>query len=112
MASGLVPMTSLMSAKRSLPPSSAGGNCLHYGLSSTKIVGVGLELHPDGRRVHDMKAEPVLLAVGNRRFLAGEIEPHLRLGVARSVPAGQRIGPHRLRAFELEQPPAGNGLAG
>ena len=31
MASGLVPMTSLTSAKRSLPPTSAGASCLHYG---------------------------------------------------------------------------------
>lgn len=31
MASGLVPMTSLTSQERSLPPSSAGQTCLHYG---------------------------------------------------------------------------------
>jgi hypothetical protein len=44
MASGLVPTTSLISTKRSLPPSSAGGDCLHYGVNSSlaEIVGVSL----------------------------------------------------------------------
>src|ERR1041385_7245550 len=32
------PMTSLISAKRSLPPTSAGGNCLHYGLNTSKVM--------------------------------------------------------------------------
>src|SRR5215212_8756528 len=82
MASGLVPMTSLISAKRSLPPSSAGGVCLHYGLSSSlaEIVRVGLELQAHRLRGHQMVFQPVPVAISNRRFAGGEGHAHLRVG--------------------------------
>ena len=112
MASGLVPMTSLMSAERSLPPSSAGRDCLRYELISTKIVGVGLKAQPDRRRRDDVVAEAVPIAVGDRRLLARESHPDLRIGVARAVPPGQRIGPKGLLPLKLEQPAARIGLAG
>src|SRR3954451_18328215 len=103
MASGLVPTTSLISAKRSLPPTSAGGVCLHYGLSSSlaEIVGVGLKLEPDGPRGNEVIIEPVLVAISDRRFAGGEGHPPLRVGVARPIPARQRIGAERLLPFEL-----------
>src|SRR3954468_12671583 len=74
MASGLVPMTSLISAKRSLPPSSAEGVCLHYGLISSlaEIVGVGLELEADGRRRDNVIVEPMLVTICDRRLLRRE----------------------------------------
>src|SRR5689334_23158703 len=113
MASGLVPTTSLTSAKRSLPPSSAGGVCLHYGLSSSlaKIVSVGLKLEPDWWRRHDMVGEAMLVAIGDRRVFRREGHPHLWIGVARSVPAGQRVGPERLLPFKLQKPAPGVRLA-
>src|SRR5438270_4602102 len=113
MASGLVPRTSLISAERSLPPSSAGGVCLHYGLSSSlaEIVGVGLELQPHGRRRDDVEFQPVLLAISDRGLFCRECEAHLRLGVARSVLSGQRISTLRLTALALELPAAGMSLA-
>src|SRR5438874_4848913 len=90
MASGLVPTTSLISAKRSLPPTSAGGVCLHYGLSSSlaEIVGVGLELEPDGRRRNDVVFEPVPTAISDGCFPGREGHAHLGFGVARPVPPG------------------------
>src|SRR5689334_10320377 len=112
MASGLVPITSLTSAKRSTPPSSARENCLRYGRNSTEIVGVGLQLHPDRRRWNDGVFQPVLVAISDRGFLGAAGHPHLGIGVARAVPAGQRIGPQRLLPLELQQPQAGVGLAG
>src|SRR5690349_15012535 len=111
MASGLVPITSLTSAKRSTPPSSARENCLRYGRNSTEIVGVGLQLHPDRRRRNDVVLETVLVAISNRRILGSEGHPDLGIGVARAVPAGQRIRPQRLLPLELQQPQAGVGLA-
>ena len=111
MASGLVPMTSLMSAERSLPPSSAGGDCLRYGFISTEIVGVGLKPQPGRRRRDDVVAEPVPIAVGDRCLLAREGHPDLRIGVARAVPPGQRVGPQGLLTLKLDQPAAGIGLA-
>src|SRR4051812_5664196 len=99
-------MTNLTSAKRSLSPTSAGGNCLHYGQNSTEIVGVGLVFHPVGGRRHEVVVEPVFPAISDRRFLSGEVQAPLRPGVARAVPAGQRIRAHRLLPFELEQPAA------
>src|SRR5437868_1993217 len=74
MASGLVPTTSLISVERSLPPSSAGGDCLRYGLISTEIVGVGLDFHLHRRRGHDMVAKAVLVAVGDRGFPGLEVD--------------------------------------
>src|SRR5947208_12460186 len=100
MASGLVPMTSLISAKRSLPPSSAGGVCLHYGLSSSlaEIVGVGLELEAHRLRGHQTVFQAVPVAISDRRFAGGEGHADLRSGVARSRPARQRIRRQRLLA--------------
>src|SRR5437763_7196772 len=74
MASGLVPMTSLISAKRSLPPTSAGGVCLHYGLSSSlaEIVRVGLELEAHRLRGDDVVLKPVPIPISDRRFAGGE----------------------------------------
>src|SRR6476646_2809316 len=112
MASGLVPMTSLMSAKRSLPPTSAEGDCLRYGRSSTKIVGVGLELEAHRCGGHDMVLKPVLVAVGDCRVLRLEGDAHLRPRVARSIPAGERVRAEGLLPLELQQPLAGIGLAG
>src|SRR5689334_17977800 len=116
MASGLVPTTSQIS-ERSLPPYSAGAICLHFGASQgasgalAEIVGVGLELETHRRRRNDVIAEAALVTVGDRRFLRGEGHPHLRVGVARAVPAGQWIGAQGLLPLELEQPATGVGLA-
>src|SRR5438270_4118036 len=110
-ASGLVPTTSLMSAKRSLPPSSAGGFCLRYGVNSTKIVGVGLELQTHRRRGDDVVLKAVPVAISDRRLFGREGHAHLRVGVARSVPARERIGAQRLLPFEFEQPAPGIRLA-
>lgn len=112
MASGLVPMTSLMSAERSLPPNSAGGDCLRYGFISTEIVGVGLKPQAGRGRRDDVVAEPVPIAISDRCLLAREGHPDLRIGVARAVPPGQRIGPQGLLTLKLDQPAAGIGLAG
>src|SRR5205085_11243449 len=110
-ASGLVPMTSPTSPKCSHPPSSAGEACLHYGRSSTKIVGVGLDLEPHWRRGHDVIGKAVALAISDRRFLGREVHADLRPRVARTVPPGQRIGMLCLLPFELELPAGGIGLA-
>src|SRR6185437_1784771 len=111
MASGLVPITSRTSAKRKLPPSSAAPLCRCYGRSSTEIVGVSLDFEPNRRRRHEMIVEPSAFAVGDRSLFRGENHPHLRVGVAGAVPAGQRIRPKRLLPLELEDPLAGIGLA-
>src|SRR5438270_8937736 len=112
MASGLVPMTSLISAKRSTPPSSAGGDCPDYSVISTEIIGVRLDLHPDRRSRQYVICEPVLLAIGDRGFLAVKVDPHLRVGVARAVPTGERVGTLRFLTLEFQQPAAGVGFAG
>ena len=94
MASGLVPTTSLMSAERSLPPSSAGGVCLHYGPSSSlaEIVGVGLELEPHRRRRDDVVVEPMLVAVSDRRFL-GRRRSCAPAGWCRPIRSSRSAGP-------------------
>src|SRR5690349_6388022 len=111
MASGLVPITRRMSAKRSLPPYSARDDCLRYGVSSSansaEIDGVGLELEPDRRCRDHVIIEPMLLAVSDRRIFVGKVHAHLRVGVAGPVPSRQRVGAKGLFAFELEQPAAG-----
>src|SRR4051794_25024281 len=114
MASGLVPMTSRMSADCSLPPSSAGGMCLHYGASasSAEIVGVSLELEAHGRGGDHVVVEPMLLAVSDRRFAGREVHSDLRVRIARAVPARERIGTKRLFPFEFEQPGPAVGFAG
>src|SRR5438445_158768 len=104
-------MTSLTSAKRSLPPSSAGEDCLHYGRSSTKIIGVCLDLQSDRRRGNDVMFEAVFLAIADCGFLGRKVDAHLRVGVARPVPACQRIRPLRLLPFEFQQPVSGIRLA-
>jgi len=101
-----------MQAVRSLPPYSAEGLCRHYGAISTEIVGVGLQLEADRRRGHNVVVEPLLVAIGNGRVLRREGHADLRIGVARPIPAGQRIGTQGLLAFELEQPAAGIRLSG
>jgi hypothetical protein len=117
MASGLVPMTRQTFSRRSFPPTSAGANCLRSGGSQAargglaEIVGVGLELQSDGRRGQDMVLEPMLLAISDRGIFRGERHAHLRIGVAGTIPAGERIGAKRLLPFELEQPQAGVRLA-
>jgi hypothetical protein len=59
-----------------------------------------------------MVLKAVLLAVSDRSFLRLEIDPDLRVGVARPVPASQRVRPLRLLSLELEQPLSGIGLPG
>src|SRR3954463_11347390 len=99
MASGLVPMTSLTSAKCSLPPTSAGGSCLHYGRSSTEIVGVGLDLHPHGRGGGAGGGEPVFFAESDGALFGGKFHPHWGFGAAGPVPPGERVRPQRLPPF-------------
>src|SRR3954447_22236772 len=100
MASGLVPMTSLISAELSLPPSSAGAICRRYGGGAresagvlAEVVGVGLELHPHRRCRDDVVRKAVFVAISDRRILALEGHSHLGIGIAGAVPAGQRVGP-------------------
>jgi hypothetical protein len=80
--------------------------------TSTKIVGVGLQLEADRRRGHDVVLEPMFVTIGDRRVLRLEVDPHLRAGIARPVPAGQRIGAKRLLALKLQEPFASIGLSG
>jgi len=112
MASGLVPTTSQMSAKRSLPPSSARAICLRYELSSTKIVGVGLQFQADRLGRHDMVIQPVLAAISDRGVFRRKAQAYLWPGVARPIPAGQRIGAQGFLPLELKQPAASIGLPG
>src|SRR5215208_4578471 len=58
-----------------------------------------------------MIAEPVLLAVSDCRIFRREFHADLRVGVARTVPSGERVGANRLLPLELEQPAAGVRLA-
>jgi len=78
----------------------------------TKIVGVGLDLEPDGRGGDDVIVEPVLLAVGDCRFLRGKGDSDLGVGVAGSVPSRERVRPKRLLALEFKHPLAGPGISG
>src|SRR5688572_27508902 len=75
-----------------------------------EVVGVGLDLDLYRLGGDEMIVEAVALRISDRGFLAVEIEPHLRLGVARARPSGQRVGAERRLALELEQPAAGVGL--
>lgn len=54
--------------------------------------------------------ETVSLAISDRRFLRIEGHAHLRIGVARTVPARQRVGKHRQPALKLHLPAAGIGF--
>ena len=47
---------------------------------------------------------PYAASISDCGNLAVEGHPHLGVGVARSIPAGQRIGPQCLLPFELKQP--------
>lgn len=111
MASDRVPMTSHISLQGSFPPSSAGRDCASYGFISTEIIGVGLKFQPDRRCGHDVVLEAMLFAVIDRRLPRRTSNPHLRFGVTRSVPAGQRIRSQRLLTLELDEPAAGVGFA-
>ena len=53
----------------------------------------------------------MLRTISDRRVLGREGEADLRIGVARSVPASQGVGPLTFLALELKQPTAGVGLA-
>src|SRR4051812_34471057 len=87
-ASGLVPMTSRISVESSLPPSSAGAVCLQSTRSSTKIVGVGLQLQFHRRGGNEVVGKAVLVAISDRCFLARAGDPHLGVGISGTVPAG------------------------
>src|SRR6476620_4365484 len=78
---------------------------------STEIVGVGLDLELDRWGEDDVVLQAVFSAVGDGRVLGLEGQAYLRAGIARAVPAGQRVGSKRLLALEFQEPAPGIGLA-
>lgn len=59
-----------------------------------------------------MVFEPMLVAVGDRRFLGREVDPDLCVRIARAVPTGERIRPLGLLPLELKKPQSCIRLAG
>ena len=72
--------------------------------ASAEIVGVGLDLHLQRSGRDQVILEPIALTEGDGLVPGLEVDAHLRVGVARPVPASQRVGAERLLTLELQQP--------
>ena len=76
-----------------------------------EIIRISLQLEPARRSGVQFSSDPVLVSIGLRGGTARKGQLHLRLGVARTRPAHQRIRPLGLRGSKFEDPFVKPGLA-
>jgi hypothetical protein len=71
------------------------------------LIGVALQLERADRGRHDVESKADLFGIGLRGLGSGEAQPDLFARIARSGPAGERIGALGLGGFEFENPAIG-----